>query len=204
MAVSRVGIFGEGITHGRPVWSNHIRAIPVFHRQDGQFTIGECLVPELLCQFADSAAMPDGEGMHADKRFVIRIECRPFSRHPIDRIWPIEHNDCGAASFARAHAKVERPNKSVVTRPDVLKIHNQHIEPVQHFRSRLAMFTVKTVNRNVQTRMLVAFPFHHVVLCLAEKSVLRAKEGGEAKQIAIVSLQDPRCVFKSVDETEAG
>ena len=52
------------------------------------------------------------------------------------------------------------------------------------------MVAVKTVDRDVQTRMLVTLPFHHVVLRLAEKSVLRAKKGGEAKQIATVSLQD--------------
>jgi hypothetical protein len=44
--------------------------------------------------------------------------------------------------------------------------------------------------------MLVTFPFHHVVLRLAQKSVLRAKKGGEAKQIATVSLKDSRRVFK--------
>ncbi len=52
------------------------------------------------------------------------------------------------------------------------------------------MVAVKTVDRDVQTRMLVTFPFHHVVLRLAEKSVLRAKKCGEAKQIATVPLQD--------------
>jgi hypothetical protein len=33
-------------------------------------------------------------------------------------------------------------------------------------------------------------PFHHVVLRLAKKSVLRAKKGRETKQIATVSRQD--------------
>jgi len=58
------------------------------------------------------------------------------------------------------------------------------------------MVAVKAVDRDVQMRMLVTRPFHHVVLRLAQKSVLRAKEGGEAKQIATVSFQDSRCVFK--------
>ena len=58
------------------------------------------------------------------------------------------------------------------------------------------MVAVKTVDRDVQTRMILAFPFNHVVLRLAEKSVLRTKKAGEAKQIATVSLQDSRRVFK--------
>jgi hypothetical protein len=38
------------------------------------------------------------------------------------------------------------------------------------------MFAVQTVNGNVKTRMLVTFPFHHVVLRLAEKPMLRTKK----------------------------
>jgi hypothetical protein len=44
--------------------------------------------------------------------------------------------------------------------------------------------------------MLVTFPFHHVVLRLAEKSVLWAKERRESEEIAIVSLENSRRVFK--------
>ncbi len=88
--------------------------------------------------------------MHTDKRLVIRIEQRSFNRYAIDRVRSIEHNDCGAAFLTGAHAKIQRPNKSVVTRPDVLKVHKQDIEPFEHFRCRLAMFAVKAINRNVQ------------------------------------------------------
>jgi hypothetical protein len=58
------------------------------------------------------------------------------------------------------------------------------------------MFAVQTVNGNAKTRMLVAFPLHHIVLCLAKKSVWRAKEGGKTKKMAVVSLQNSRRVFK--------
>ncbi len=148
------------------------------------------------CQFANCAAVPNGNRMHADERLIIRVKHRPFSRYAIDRVWPIQHNDCDAASLASPHGEIQRPNKSVVTRPDILKIDQQNIQAFQHFCRRLAMVAVETVDRDVQTRMLVALPFHHVVLRLAEKSVLGAKKGGEAKQIATVSLQDSRCVFK--------
>src|SRR5206468_3084069 len=106
----------------------------------------------------------------------------PFCHYAIDWVRAVEHNDGDSASFAGAHAQIERPNKSVVTRPDVLEIDKQNIERFEHFRCRLAMFAVKAVNRYAQTGMLVTLPFDHVILRLAEKSVLRAKEGGEAKQ----------------------
>ena len=58
------------------------------------------------------------------------------------------------------------------------------------------MFGVKTVNRDAKLRVLVTFPFHHVVLRLPEKSVLRTKERREVKEIAVVSLENSRRVFK--------
>src|SRR5438045_9731089 len=108
----------------------------------------------------------------------------------MDRVWPIEGNGCSAASLARTHTKIERPDKGVVTRADVLKIDQQNIQAFQHFGRRFAVVAIKTVDRDVQARMLVTLPFHHVVLRLAEKSVLRPKKGGEAEQIATVSLKE--------------
>ena len=43
------------------------------------------------------------------------------------------------------------------------------------------MVAVETVDWNAESRVLVAFPFHHVVLGLAMKTVLRAEESSEAK-----------------------
>ncbi len=135
--------------------------------------------------------------MHADKRFVIHIQHRAFCRHGVDWVRPVEHNDRDAALFASAHAKIERPDESVIARADFLKIYEKNIEPVQHFRSRLAVFAVKTVNRNMEPRMFVTFPFHHVVLRLAKESMLWTKKRCEPKEVVIVSLQDSRGVFKA-------
>ena len=158
--------------------------------------MGKRFITELLCQFADGSSMSDWNGMHADKGFVIRIEYGPFSRHAVDWVWPIQRNDDNTASLTCAHAEVERPNKSVVARPNVLEIDKQNIERFEHFRCWLAVFAVKTVNWNVQTGMLVTLPFHHVVLRLTKKSVLRTKQDGESKQIAMVSFENSRRVFK--------
>ena len=77
--------------------------------------------------------MPHGKGMHADERFVIRVKQRSFGRYAIDWIWPIQYNDCDAAFLASTHGEVQRPNKGVVTRSDVLKIHKQDIQAFEHF-----------------------------------------------------------------------
>ena len=113
--------------------------------------------------------------METHERFVIGIEQRSFVRHAIDRIRPIENDNLYARFLTGAHAEIHRPDKSIVARPDVLEIYEQNVDLFQHVRSRLAMFAVQTVNRNAQTGMLVTFPFHHVVLRLAEEPVLRTK-----------------------------
>ena len=120
--------------------------------------------------------------MHPNKRFVTGIEQRSFCRDAVDRIRSIEHNNCDAAFFTGAHAKVHRPDKGVVTRADILKIDEQNIEmpsSISGVGSRCSPY--RAVNRNAKPRMLVAFPFDHVVLGLTEKSVLRTKERGETK-----------------------
>ena len=60
--------------------------------------------------------------MHPDERLVCRIEQGSFCRHTVDRIWSIEDDDLYVVFFTSPHAEIERPNKSVITRADVLKI----------------------------------------------------------------------------------
>jgi len=126
--------------------------------------------------------------METHERFVIRIKQWALTGHAIDRIRPVENDDLYACFLASAHTKIHRPDKRVIARSDILEINQQNIEIVQHFRGRLAVFAVQTVNGNVETRVLVIFPFHHVVLRLAEKPMLRTKKRRETKKIAIVSL----------------
>ena len=126
--------------------------------------------------------------MHANKRFVIRVEHRALCCDAINWVRAIEHDDCNATSFASAHAKIHRPDERVVTRANVLEIDEQNIEPFQHLRGRPSMLAIQTVNRNAKTRMLVALPLHHVVLGLAKKSVLRTKKRHKTKKITVMSL----------------
>jgi hypothetical protein len=134
------------------------------------------LVSKLPGKFADCFSMTHRDWMKTDERFVIQIKQRPLGSDAIDRIWPIENDNFCVRFLASAHAEIHCPDKGVATRPDVLQINEQDIEVFQHVRSRLAMFAVQTMNRNVKTRMLITSPFYHVVLRLAEKPMLRAEE----------------------------
>ena len=128
--------------------------------------------------------------MHADKRFVLRIEQRPFDRNAVDGIRPIDYEQRDAVLFASAHHEIERPDKSVITRANVLKVDKNKIDILQHRGGRFAMFAVQTVNGNAQPRMFVTLPFDHVVLRLTEKAVLRTEEGGDTQKIAVVPFKN--------------
>src|SRR5713226_4614227 len=98
--------------------------------------------------------------------------------------------------FTGAHAKIKRPDERVVARADVLKIDKQNIDIFQHFCCRFAMFAVKAVNRNAEAPMLIALPFDHVVLRLAEKPMLRTEERRDSKKIAVMLLKNARSVLE--------
>src|ERR1044071_341764 len=134
--------------------------------------------------------------MQTDKGFVIWVENWSFCNYASNWIWPVKHNQRDASFFAGAHAEIQRPDKRVKARPDILKIDKQNIQILQHFCCRLAMFAVETVNRNVKPQVIVTLPFHHVILSLTKKSMLRAKKRSESEKIAVVLLQNSRRMLK--------
>src|SRR5437870_2715847 len=56
------------------------RALPVFHRQDRQSTVRECIVATLCCQLAYGFTVALGTRMHADEGFVTLLDWRSSNR----------------------------------------------------------------------------------------------------------------------------
>ena len=134
--------------------------------------------------------------MQSDERLISGIEHRSFRGDAVDRIRPVENHDRQIIALAGAQAEKHRPDKCVITRADILKIDEQHIEVLQHCPSWFAMLAIEAVDRNAQSRMLVTPPFDHVVLGLAEVTVLRAKERAKTPVVAIAARQDFGGMFK--------
>src|SRR5438477_11855436 len=134
--------------------------------------------------------------MHTDGRFVAFLDRRTFDCYAVDRIRPIENDDTIAPLLTRPHAKIKSPNEGVVARADILKIDDETFDIIEHFGRWFAVFTVQTVNRNSQARMLVTFPLDHVVLSLAQESVLWTEESAELKQLAAQFFESLRCMFQ--------
>src|SRR6266446_5744704 len=128
--------------------------------------------------------------MHSHERAVVRINSWTFNRYTVDRVWPIQRDDLNVLTFAGAHCQIQRPNKSVVARADILQVNQEEIEILQHLARGLAMFAVQTVNRYPESRMLVTSPFDHVVLGLAAIAVLRTEERAQLKHLLIFALEN--------------
>src|SRR6476620_9668413 len=128
--------------------------------------------------------------MHPHERVVVRIQSWTFNRYTVDRVWPVQHDSLNVLTFARAYCQIQRPNKSVVARADILQVNQEEIEILQHLARRLAMFAVQTVNRYPKSRMLVTSPFDHVVLGLAAIAMLRTEERAQVKQFRIFALEN--------------
>src|SRR5205085_1519535 len=135
--------------------------------------------------------------MQTDKGAISWIERWPLSYNSVDRIRPIENNNGNIILLAGAQAEKHCPDKSIVTGANILEIDQKRVEVLEHRRRRFAMFAVKTVDRNPESRMFVALPLDHIVLGLAEIAVLRAEEGMKTKEFAIRAFENFRCVLEA-------
>src|SRR5437762_1689109 len=161
-----------------------------FHWQNSECTFGKRFVTKLGRELADSFAVTNWNRMHPHERAVVRIQSWTFNRYTIDRVGSVQHHNLNVLTFAGAYCQIQRPNKSVVARADILQVNQEEIEILQHLARRLAMFAVQTVNRYPKSRMLVTSPFDHVVLSLAAIAVLRTKERVQLKQFPIFALEN--------------
>ena len=93
MAVSSVGMFGDGITQGSPVSSKYMsRDQPsiVHHaevRADAEVRVEE------RGQLADRHAVPHRDREEADERLEPGLEHRALDRLAADRVRPVAHDD---------------------------------------------------------------------------------------------------------------
>jgi methylmalonyl-CoA mutase len=104
----------------------------------------------------------------------------------------IQNDDWDPGTHACLHAKVKRPDERVVPSADILQIDDQRLQSFEHGGRRFPLPTVKAVDRDPNARMPVSSPFDHIILILAEISMLRSKERRKLKEISAQAFQDSR------------
>ena len=138
-------MFGDGITHGRPVSSANIsRRQPSISTTSSVGAEAELRV-EQPRQLADRHAVPHRDRELADERLEARCERRALHVHAVDRVGAVADDDRHAVPRARAQAVGHRVDVGVDARADVLQVDDERVETAQHVRGRLARLAVERV-----------------------------------------------------------
>ncbi len=178
-----------GRCRGTPRFVKPHLFIVAVHVHHVKFALRESFGLELFGKFANRLCMARANAMEPHKTRVIEVQHRAFFIHAVNRVRTVHHDHRDTHFFARFHAEEQRPDERVIARSYILQIHKHRVHMQKHFRRRLAMFTIKAVNRNMQFRVLVAFPFNHVVLRMPLDAVLRTKQSRKLKEFAVQILE---------------
>ena len=174
MALSSVGMFGDGNTQGKPVSSQYIAAPPAAHLDHLDVGADAKVLVEQSRQLADRHSMTRGDRELADERLASWLQGDPFHFDPANRIRPIADDDLDAMLARRAHAIGHRVHVGVDPSPDVLEVDHEHVDPVQHLRRRLSGIAVERIKRHAPFASveLSVRRLDHVVLDIRSKAVL--------------------------------
>ena len=154
-SLSSVGMFGDGITHGRPVSSKYIS-----RRQPSIGTTSSAApMPNssLNSRASSPIVMPWRIGIGNcptnDVEGSAAAAC-PSTAIAADRVRPVAHDDPDAVPRRGAHAVGHRVDEGVDAGADVLQVDDQHVDVAQHLRGRLARLAVERVDRHAPPRVV--------------------------------------------------
>ena len=176
MAVSSVGMFGDGRTHGRPVASKYDRPLPAFHRDDVHGRVEAEVIVEEPGGFADRQPVPHRDRKLTDEGRIGGVEGRAFDVFAVDRVGPIADDDADPVPSSRAKAVRHRIDVGVDPGADVLQVHHQDVHVGQHLRRRFARLAVERMDRQPAPGVARVRRLDHVLLEVRAKAVLGAEE----------------------------
>ena len=179
MAVSIVGMFGEGITQGSPVVSQYSSRVQPSMAIDLEVRAETERVVEQPRQLPDGHPVPQRNRIQADERLEPALEHRPFDRHAPDGIRPIAHDDRHLEARRALQAVGHRVDEGVDARADVLQVDDEDVEVPQHRLGRLPRFAVERVDRHAWRAVAAVRRLDHVVLQVGVEAVLRTEDRGE-------------------------
>jgi hypothetical protein len=125
---------------------------------------------------ADGEAVAHRDRELPDKRRVRRVERRALHAYAADRVRPIADHHADPVRVRRPQAVGERVDVGVDPRPDVLQIHDEHVDPREHLGGRLARFAVERVDGEPPLRIARVRRLDHVLLQIRVEAVLRPEQ----------------------------
>ena len=147
MAVSSVGMFGDGITQGRsgrvPI---HV-ARPALHRHDFELGADAVMLVEQPRKLGNGHAVAHRHAELADEGLKPRLQRRPFDLDAADRIRPVADDDRYAVTRRGAQAVRHGVDEGVDAGADVLQVDDEHVDELEHLLGRLARLAVEREDR---------------------------------------------------------
>ena len=127
-AVSGVGMFGDGITQGRPVSSNAISRRQPRMRTTFRSTSSPRSSRNSRASSPDGQAVPHGQRVQAHEGDEPRVEQVAVHDRAAQRVGAVEHDQPPPVRGARLHRVQHRVDERVVARAHVLHVEHQRVD----------------------------------------------------------------------------
>ena len=163
----------------RPAETRRLARVVACHVNHPQVHVQTDVLHEPAGEFPDGQPVAHRQRRRADKTLPAGFQPQPLDGAP-GGIRPVQHPHRFAVRRARLQHVEKRGDERVDAAADVLQVHQQHVEPVQHGRRRAPHRAVQAVHRHPVHRVAVIGGFHHVVLLVAAHAVLRPEGARQA------------------------
>jgi hypothetical protein len=178
------GGIGAGVDPGSlvqgPAESRPFIHLVAGHGHDFQFDIQAQPRHQPACQFAEGESMAHDERRGADEALPARLQNRSLDG-PTGGIGPVQYPDRLAGPGAGLQQVGQGGDEGVNAGADVLKVHQQDVEGLQHGGGRPAHLAIEAEDRDAVDRVTIVLGLDHVVLLIAAHAMLGAEGGGDGQ-----------------------
>jgi len=133
------------------------------------------LIDAVLKEFGRLDILVNNAGNVVSTPNQAQIEDRPFHLDPVDRVWPVQHDEFLAISGAGLHGQRHRPDKGVIAASDILKIADEDVNAFQGFGGGRSPVPIEAENRHLQNGIILGMN-RYLVLRGSPKTVFGSKK----------------------------
>ena len=162
----------------RPAEARPLFGPPPLHGDHAVVDVQLEAVDEPQAQLAQGQAVTHRHGSGADKALPARPQRQPLDRPP-GRVGPVQHPHRLAVLGRRLQHIQKRGHEGVDAAPEVLQVHQQHVERAHPLPARPPHLAIQAEHRNAVHRISVVRALHHIVLQVALHPVLGTEERGQ-------------------------
>ena len=147
-------------------------AFPAGHGNYFQAAADFKIIVKKTGQFADGQPMAHGDWIPPDKGAAVSGQAVALHINAVDGIRTIQDQNLYVVFCSRLETVGQGVDKRIHPAADILQVHQQHIDGLEHAGVRNAGLSVQAEYRDLQRRIDEIGRFNHIVLFFGEKSML--------------------------------